>query len=286
MVFSKDRWFQGLSKLSKMLFIAGSAVLAILFFSVIGVVFAYFSIGLSQEEATVLLGAFGSLSTIALVIVTFVTFIQNQRLTAINNEAPLRREELIQVVLPLIDILDENWRTIANGNVSWWKAHKSGELPSLTYLEEKKWADEVVYRRFSGRNHEIDEDTILCDEALRDLIHAARGAISELREPLKIYIREKEITMRSSTHPDPSKIASYVLNETEQLQDTNTYSEIWDEHQEEFEQVVEEAATEKTTKFYDMREEYLKQSATLSSKLSELRADLQGTFNISIVEKE
>ena len=152
-------------------FMLSGAILGILFISIIGVLFFYFTTELSSESASVLVSAMGALSTVLLVIVTFATFAHNRTLTKKEQERPLIKEEINTVLTPIIDQVKSNIEMIREEETDWSNIkHRTGEenytlqktVPQK--LKSAHSSDFAVYSRFFERHPDVAADVEEHDE--------------------------------------------------------------------------------------------------------------------------
>lgn len=275
----------------KQLLIFGSVfALGILFAGIPGAVLAYYYAGLSTQFTSLLISASGAVSTVLLVLVTSVSFVENQIRFEKEHQRELVREELETVLRPSRSKVKANQSRLDGGIVLWnnFDAEQwtSGNVPGFQLKPLTSYADfeNVIFERFFGREPAVKERFEEHDERVADLATDGRELVEVLTEPLDEYIQENDITVGSAENPEPEIIAAYVLSEVDELPDRNTYQALWDERKDEFRDVAMDAAGDEIDQFFNRKRDFLQFLEATKGEFDRIRGNLHRGFGVSETE--
>lgn len=284
------RWLARTTRRKRAFAIGSGFVLAALFVGIPAAVLAYVYVGFSQQLTSLLISALGALSTVLLVLVTFISFVENQLRMEKESQRTLVREELREVVQPSVSRLKANYSTLRGDTVRWYwfdiEQWRKSDLPGfeLARLQGRPNTDTVVFDRFFGREPAIADQFDEHDERLEQLARQGRELVETLTEPLAAYIEANDIQYQHTPDdaPAPKWIASYVLSDVAELPDGNRDQEVWAEYEDEFRAVAYEGAPDELAEFRQLKREYLRCVESLQRDLERTRSRLQREYSISL----
>lgn len=286
-------WLMNGPRRIRALVIGGGSVLALLFVGVFIAIYGYIYIGFSQPFTALLISAFGALSTILLVMVTFATFVENQLHTAKEREKPLVRDKLREIVIPFRNVLEENRKRLLKESVDWHRLsgqkvrfYSNPPRNDLKPLLNRAKIDTIVLEQFFQEHHELRKPVITHDEVLERLAEQACRLVSRLAEPLDEYIANNDIEVRDGELAQGEIIAVFILNQEDDPGAMNTHQGVWLENDEKFQRIAKDVADDKIDNFFEMRQRYIDHSNELDEKLHSIRKELQSKYNISIEDDE
>lgn len=280
-------WLSRTTGRKRVFVLIGSFVLVGLLVAIPSAVLAYRYVGFSEKFTSVLISAFGALSTVLLVIVTSAGFVERQMQTEREHQQELVREELETVLRPSWSKVKANQSRLDDGIVHWnnfdadqWD---NGRVPAFELKSLSNYSDfeNVIFKRCFGREPTVEARFEEHDERVADLATDGRELVETLAEPLAEYIRENEITVKTDEYADSEIIAAYVLSDVDELPNRNTYQAMWDERKDGFRGVAMDVAGDEIDQFFDRKRDLLQFLEATKDEFDQIRARLHRGFGVS-----
>jgi len=272
--------------------IAVYGVSLLLFLLFVGICLAvstgYLVIGLGQQFLTLVISALGALSTVLLVAVTLVTFVENRLVEYAEQQRPLVKEELEKFLIPAVQELEENVERVKQGGVDFSKTqlgeyqadHPLGREPLNSILKHDTY-DEIIYSRCLERHPELRERIETHDIMLNKLVRKAREVAEELEDPVIEYMEEEGSQSINLRAGNPEKISWILVANPEELTAGHDYKEMWEDHREGLNQAAASSSANFNS-FETMKQDYIVITEEIITKLEQTRGESQRTYHVSV----
>ncbi|MFC4406291.1 hypothetical protein [Haloarchaeobius iranensis] len=273
----------------RLVVVFGSAALLFITIGIAGAVgLGYTIVGQGPQFISLLISALGAFSTVLLVGVTSITFLENRMIEYAERQRPLVREEINKIVRPAITRLFSNRDRIERGLVKWRHLDFEEAISTVGGNENIELLsdsfDRTIYDRFGERKPGVKNQIRAHDNELKKLSRFADTLIDELAEPLEQYVQHSDSVGQSIRDPDGEILASIVLNNPPGLGNNHSYAKLWEEYNTNLRRVAYAEVGDELTDFYEGKSDYKYTTNSLSNTLVQTRDSMQRDYHVSLEE--
>jgi hypothetical protein len=287
MLESLENWLESLLRERRFLIAAIAFVVSLILILLIPLILWALSI-LPQVGLQILITSLGTLGTVVLAILTYLTVMENRILVTErekSREKPVQEFIIKKGIDPAIQVIEQNQERLITGNVDWNVAESSGRSGALSadlqMCGEK--IDSDASKFISEMYPDADNTIRAHDEEITELDECGKGIVERMDNTLNQFIKtEQGISMNKKAelknlvmqvHPDwEAKV------ETSKLDDRAETADWWnndrrDRFQEHFPAIQE---------WQEARDEYLRNAEKQKKRLEKLKKRIVLIYGINL----
>lgn len=278
--------------------LAGAALLALVIVSTsIYVILSTWSgLGPSQR-ASVAANGVGATGTVFLAFATLWTVLHSTRRMEKQereSEKPLARNEVIHLIQPAINALRNNLNCLDEDyEIDWFSYDPARWYTSLpqginaagdpTQVISTK--DPHALARLEEERPNLYQRLQEHDELLHDLATRADQIGEKITPRLQEFLAERNLGSEFDEKGDARTLKSAIIKEIDQYGENHKHYEIWNEHREEFLNILHSTAGAEFEDFRGLEKEYQRHCESLLEDLQERKIELQEEYGF-VVEDE
>ncbi|MBX0284746.1 hypothetical protein EGH22_00245 [Halomicroarcula sp. F28] len=258
--------------------LAGSVLL------ILGTISAYVFDWLSSQTVQLLIAGTGALGTVLLASLTLLTLLDNRELVKEHKKQrrkPIQKNILRLIVLPAIEVVDENKEKLFDPRFI-WAATNDSELPEVDLELIAERGDPVLSDEFVDSYPDVVDTMMKYDDKVLELDELSNEFTEETEEPLSKYLQQKPIKDSDGSIVQAFYAQNIILLRTD---DSFSAPDWWNEHKEEISRIAFEHAGEEYEEFRKVRNDLFNYSNAVRDTLIDTRKSIELEYGIYLREE-
>ncbi|WP_439028431.1 hypothetical protein [Haloarchaeobius sp. DT45] len=268
-----------------------------LFWAVGYIISNQWSILSPSQKVDAAISAAGAVGTLMLALLTLVTLNQNEKLVEEKqreNEKPLVRNLLYNLLLPSITALENNIENIEQESEIDWvymnldMAQGFGQYTMLTFesLTPLLQINQPgVNSRFKASRQDLWNRMREYDDQIIEMVELSNEIESGLEHPVREYLTENGLDDSFERESDFRSLLSAIIKQAPEYGESHKHYEIWEQHRTNLIQIMDQEVSEKYSELKQEEKRLLDESTELKDDLEEYQVSLQEEYGITIDEE-